>query len=139
MTFDYVTIPSNANFSDFAAESQFIDFGRRVDVSRLPEMDVGDIFDELVAEWMSGCMNVSSIDELIEHPAYQRIIELGVPVLPYLFADLRSAPKPWFYALRQITGASPIPSKDAGNFDAMVRAWSDWGTAHGFLSGDTAN
>jgi hypothetical protein len=38
----------------------------------------------------------------------------------------------WFYALRQITGANPIPDSAAGRIPEMVSAWLRWAKANGY-------
>jgi hypothetical protein len=42
------------------------------------------------------------------HPAYQRIIEMGQPVMPLIFRELEREPDHWFWALQSITGENPV-------------------------------
>jgi hypothetical protein len=98
----------------------------------LPET-VEDKFRRLKFEWEEKTINLSSLDEMIAHPAYASIIKMGRPIIPSLLSELKVAPNHWFYALRKITGENPIPKRAAGNLQMMTSAWLDWGRKNGFL------
>jgi len=38
----------------------------------------------------------------------------------------------WHRALRQITGADPVPPADRGNLDKAAEAWLRWGKKQGY-------
>src|SRR5258708_2495878 len=78
-------------------------------------------FNSLVKEWSEETSFLSSLHKKAMHPAYQRIIQMGKPVLPLIFADLSRRQVLWFWALNAITGEDPVPENAAGN-DA-VQAW----------------
>lgn len=84
-------------------------------------------FRDLAREWREDTRYLSSISQMIAHPAYRRIVELGPAVVPLLLEDLRREPDHWFAALREITGENPVPPDDRGNVAAMAEAWVRWG------------
>jgi hypothetical protein len=89
-------------------------------------------FRRLAAEWERATGHLSSMKAASEHPAYQEIIRLGPDVVAFLLRDLEASERHWFVALREITGANPIPSSVAGNVPKMVEAWLQWGRENGY-------
>jgi hypothetical protein len=76
-------------------------------------------------------MFVSAAQTIVLHPAYQRIIGLGYPVVPLILRELQERPSHWFAALSAITGEDPAdPNAD---FNGRVRAWLAWGRDRGYL------
>lgn len=69
----------------------------------------------------------------VQHPAYQKIIEMGPVVVPILLLDMERVPhSDWFYALGEITRESPVPEASRGDLQAAVTAWLDWGRERGY-------
>jgi hypothetical protein len=66
------------------------------------------------------------------HSAYRDIISLGPDVVPLLLRDMEENHTHWFCALREITGATPIPKSAAGNIPKMVDAWLCWAKDNGY-------
>ena len=89
-------------------------------------------FQRLAARWRAETAYLSSLTEMIAHPAYQEIIALGPEVVPSLLRDLEKEPDYWFAALRALTGANPVPPEDAGKLDNMAAAWLNWGRENGY-------
>ncbi len=89
-------------------------------------------FHRLAATWDEATAYLSSMEEASKHPAYQEIIGMGQAVVPLLLRDLQEQHRHWFIALRQITGAQPIPKEAAGNVPQMVEAWVRWGKDNGY-------
>jgi len=83
-------------------------------------------FRRLAAVWERAVGHLSSMTAASNHPAYQEIISLGQEVVPLLLRDLEENETHWFLALRQITGANPIPQSAAGDIPKMVQAWLRW-------------
>jgi hypothetical protein len=83
-------------------------------------------FRRLAATWQEAVAYQSSTTVRNNHPAYREIIALGPPVVPLLLRDLEENQTHWFCALREITGANPIPESAASNVSAMVAAWLRW-------------
>jgi hypothetical protein len=89
-------------------------------------------FRRLAATWDRATAHLSSMTEASNHPAYQEIIGLGTPVVPLLLRDMEENHTHWFRALREITGANPIPQSAAGHVPQMVDAWLAWARANGY-------
>jgi hypothetical protein len=90
------------------------------------------LFDDLVRRWKEERGPTSSTTELALCPSYQRIIGLGPAVLPLLLQALERAPDHWFWALKAITGADPVPPPQRGKMREMAQAWIAWGRAQGY-------
>jgi hypothetical protein len=89
-------------------------------------------FEALAEEWALATKTPSSfLRDKFMHPAYQQIIGLGPSVLPLLLSRMASAPDHWGWALQAITGEDPVPEEDAGDIEAIARAWLAWANRHG--------
>lgn len=89
-------------------------------------------FSELAAAWRCDKFSSSSTTQIVTHPAYQRIIGLGPAVVPLILRELGREPDHWFWALKAITGADPVPSEERGNVRAMAARWLTWGREQGY-------
>jgi len=87
---------------------------------------IGEEFKELKEVWIKETAHISSPIESATHPAYQDIIGLGLPVIPFMIKDMEKNNTHWFWALRAITGANPIKESHEGNIEAMVEDWKKW-------------
>jgi len=90
-------------------------------------------FRKLAAQWKADTALLSSTTAMIEHPAYQAIIALGQPVVPFLLQELTHEPVHWFEALQAITGADPVAPAERGKIPAMAAAWVAWGRSRGLV------
>src|SRR4051812_33339056 len=61
-------------------------------------------FQKRAIEWRSATKAISSVSDFVTHPAYQRIMAMGKPALPFILRDLRDESGHWFYALTLIAG-----------------------------------
>jgi hypothetical protein len=91
-------------------------------------------FASLASAWRADTEFLSSSAEMADHPAYREIIAMGEPAVPLILAELETRPDFWFEALRQITGADPVPPAARGDVRAMAEAWLEWGHSHGLRS-----
>jgi hypothetical protein len=89
-------------------------------------------FTQLAAQWRRETGMLSVMSKIIIHPAYQRIIGMGQPVIPLILKDLEQEPDHWFWALQSITGENPVPNDQSGNLAQMAQAWIEWGKARGY-------
>jgi hypothetical protein len=89
-------------------------------------------FLQLVAQWRHDTNFMSSPSAIVEHPAYQSVIGLGVPAISLILRELEREPDFWFEALRKITGENPVPQEDHGDMYRMTQAWLDWGAKNGY-------
>ena len=95
-------------------------------------------FNELVKVWHKETDFHSNDYFIVNHPAYQRIIEMGEAVLPLIFREMETNGGHWSWALRFITGANPEPAPkklSAGwvalDIKAIRKAWLQWGREQG--------
>ncbi|MDP6355175.1 MAG: hypothetical protein QF473_08750 [Planctomycetota bacterium] len=90
-------------------------------------------FASLCEDWKRETSLHSFSRQIAMHPAYQRIIGLGIDALPLILEDLAKQPHHWFWALRAITGIDPVPDDCQGNIGAMAESWIRWGRKEGLL------
>jgi len=90
-------------------------------------------FSALAEEWRRETAPLSSVTEIVLHPAYQRIIGMGQAALPLILGELARQPDHWFWALRAITADNPVAEEDAGNLGRMRDAWLRLGRERGWL------
>jgi hypothetical protein len=87
----------------------------------------------LLARWREETAYVSSSTQLTAHPAYQELIALGAPSLPFLFRDLEQTRDGHLAkALATITGAQPVPAEDRGRVRNVADAWLRWARDNGY-------
>ncbi|MCY3627044.1 MAG: hypothetical protein F4039_04590 [Gammaproteobacteria bacterium] len=82
-------------------------------------------FDSLVNQWREDTRVLSDAALIFEHPAYQSIISIGEPMLPFIHEDLLNGGGHWYYALRKITGYTPKNLKSRKSSE-LRRAWLQW-------------
>lgn len=87
-----------------------------------------------LADWWHEATDASSSpSQKVQHRAYQRIIGLEEPAVPFILEDLREHGGYWFYALEQITGTSPLPKDKPTSFASVREAWLKWGSDQGLI------
>ena len=91
-----------------------------------------ETFERLADEWERDRPRGVDIAQMTRHTAYQRIIAMGDPAVPWLLQRLATKPDHWFVALSAITGARPVPPEIRGRIKGMVQAWLDWGLQQGY-------
>jgi hypothetical protein len=102
----------------------------RYPVTRRPLSDA-EKFYSLAEAWRQDVRVTSSLTEMILHPAYQRIIGMGIAAVPFILHELERKPDHWFWALTAITGADPVQPEDRGKLRKMAEAWLRWGREQG--------
>jgi len=90
------------------------------------------LFRDLADQWRRDTRYLSSVTRMAMHPAYQRIIGMGRPALPFILKELQQRGDHWLWALFAITGEDPA-SPDA-TFHEAVQAWLEWGRQKGYLT-----
>lgn len=90
------------------------------------------LFLELAERWRRETGMLSIVSKMSFHPAYQRIIGMGQPVVPLILRDLEQEPDHWFWALQSITGENPVLPEQRGNLELMAAAWLAWGKDNGY-------
>ena len=94
--------------------------------------EIETTFLELAKQWRRETGMLSVISKISMHPAYQRIIGMGQPVVPLIMRQLEREPDHWFWALSAITGANPVKAEQRGRLQQMAQAWIEWGKANGY-------
>lgn len=89
---------------------------------------------ELAAEWTGATSHLSSLERKVTHPAYQAIIALGKPALPFVLEELRDRRGLWFWALHFMTGIDP--AKEGDDIEQTRSAWLTWGVRNGLIPTD---
>jgi hypothetical protein len=89
-------------------------------------------FIQLAEQWKQETGMLSIVSKMSLHPAYQRIIGMGQPVVPLILRELEREPDHWFWALRSITGEDPVRPEQRGNLGQMAADWLEWGRANGY-------
>lgn len=96
------------------------------------EAELAATFAALAAQWQDETGMLSFMHKKALHPAYQRIIGLGLPVVPLLLHALVQQPAHWFWALEAITGENPVAP---GTPPSEARAaWLVWGREWGYVA-----
>jgi hypothetical protein len=91
-------------------------------------------FRRLAAEWKEQTRYLSNAARMAMLPPYQRIIGMGMPVVPLILEELRREPHHWFWALEAITEQNPVPPESLGKIQEMADAWIEWGKRNGMLA-----
>jgi hypothetical protein len=90
-------------------------------------------FQEFARKWRNETAAMSSITMKSMHPAYQRIIGMGLQVVPLILKEMERTRGHWFWALHAITGENPVAPEDAGDIEQMTMAWLEYGRRRGYL------
>ncbi len=96
-----------------------------------PPSAAAERFRSLAKVWRNDTAHLSSIHDMVLHPAYQQIVGMGPQAVPLIIAELEREPGHWFWALRAITQEDPVPPEHRGNVAEMVRAWLRWAERRG--------
>lgn len=86
---------------------------------------------DLANAWRKECAHLSSVREMVLHPAYQQIVGMGPSALPFILRELQDRPDHWFWALRAISGEDPVQPEHQGNIAQMARDWLEWAQRRG--------
>ena len=88
-------------------------------------------FEQLAKTWREECAHLSSVREMVLHPAYQQIVGMGKDALVFLLRELERQPDHWFWALWAITQENPVPVEHRGRVRDMARDWLEWARRRG--------
>jgi hypothetical protein len=90
-------------------------------------------FRRLATEWKEQSRYLSNVAQMAMLKPYQRIIGLGLPVVPLILEELNREPNQWFWALEAITEQNPVPPEAKGQVRLMAQAWIEWGKQQGYV------
>jgi len=90
------------------------------------------LFKSLSAIWFADTGIMSSIAMIEKHPCYSDLVDLGEPILPFIFEALKQEGSPhYFLLLRKITNENPIQEQNRGYIALMTSDWLIWGNSKG--------
>lgn len=98
-----------------------------------PDAGIVQRFRNLVRQWKEATTFTSSSTEIALDPAYQQIIGMGKEAVPLILEEMQREEDYWFWALKSITGADPVPPDDRGNLPKMTADWVNWAQTNGYL------
>ena len=104
---------------------------RSVRFVSVPVTGIAREFQTLASQWKKETIAASSLSDIFTHPAYQRIMAMGKPALPFILRDLQQNSGYWFHALRFIVGKDIAAGTETIS-DARS-AWLEWGYQNGYL------
>ncbi len=96
------------------------------------DKELREKFNNLAETWEKETVNLSSAQEIILHPAYQRIIGMGPIIIPVILERLKKTHNFWFWALWALTDVNPVQESERGFLSAMTEAWLRWGEENGY-------
>jgi len=97
----------------------------------MPKEELEQEFNELAEQWYRETKMLSSVHQMVLHPAYQKIIGMGKEALPFIFRELKRTRGHWLWALAMITREDR--AKPGENFRNAVDSWLAWGQKMGYL------
>jgi hypothetical protein len=90
-------------------------------------------FDKELEQLIEDTKYVSSISEMTKHPSYVKLVNMGEPILKYIFARMENGEGRivYFPILRDITHVNPVPDEHRGMIGQMTKDWLQWGIRNG--------
>lgn len=90
-------------------------------------------FQRLLETWNRETRFHSSTTRIIEHSAYQEIISLSPPAIPFLLRAMEGTGNGHLApALAAITGVSPVLPEHRGKIRDIAEDWVRWGKENGY-------
>jgi len=90
-------------------------------------------FHRLKDKWEVETAFLSSVSDIVMHPAYQQIIGMGPAAIPLILREMSIKKGQWFWALKSITNEDPVKPEHRGHVAEMSRLWLQWGKARGYI------
>ena len=110
------------------------EWAKGVSIAMLPtEAEIRDKFSRLVSWWRRETFDLSSLTDIITHPAYLRVIGMGESALPLILIELRDRGGWWYAALAAIADDDPVTATETGNTSLMTARWIEWGSKRGLI------
>lgn len=111
-----------------SSEITLSNYEEKISLSRIDENEV--LFSSLADDWHKESELLSSTQDIINCPSYQKIIEMGSVAVPFIIRELRKGNGyglgHWSHALEALTGENPAQSAQKGNIQAIADAWLVW-------------
>lgn len=90
-------------------------------------------FHRLKEKWEAETAFLSSVSDIVMHPAYQQIIGMGPVAIPLILREMSIKQGQWFWALKSITNEDPVKPGHRGIVAEMSKAWLKWGKERGYI------
>ena len=84
-------------------------------------------FLELAERWREETQFYSMSRQLVEHPAYREILQMGEVAVPWILRDMAMTGARWTILLGEITGEDPAAHAALGRVRDVQAAWIEWG------------
>ena len=110
----------------------FIPWKLQDTVADTKDKELRERFNHLAETWERETEFVSSINDIILHPAHMQIIGMGPIAVPLILERMQQTSGLWFWALKYITDEDPVTEDIRGNLQKMRQAWLDWGQENEF-------
>ena len=82
---------------------------------------------ELAERWREETQFYSMSRQLMEHPAYREILQMGEIAVPWILRDMAMTGARWTLLLSEITGEDPAVHAAPGRVREVQAAWIEWG------------
>ena len=103
-------------------------------------MNINIRLKKLATEWKRNRKPTSFVEQMIQCPHYQEIIEISKisyankeQVILFILMELQTDLDHWFFALTELTGENPIDEQSRGKLPAMANCWLKWGEEKGYI------
>ena len=90
-------------------------------------------FHRLKEKWEAETAFLSSVSDIVMHPAYQQIIGMGPVSIPLILREMSIKQGQWFWALKSIANEDPVKPEHRGIVAEMSRVWLQWGKERGYI------
>lgn len=97
--------------------------------------DISIQFELYYTNWYRETASSSFVFDKLEHPDFQKIVDLGEEVIPFILLQLKKQPSFIYFALHFITGEDPILQKSSGNINLIIQDWMNWGIHKRYING----
>jgi hypothetical protein len=87
---------------------------------------IKSVFYNLYEKWEEEIKYQSSTDAIANNPFFNKIVNLGKDVIPYIIEVLRDTPGFLIIALHKITGVNPVKPENRGYIKKMSDDWIAW-------------
>ncbi len=103
-------------------------YEEQISLSQTDQNEV--LFNALADNWRNESELLSSTQNIINCPSYQKIIEMGSVAVPFIIRELQKGKGfglgHWSHALEVLTGENPVRPEKKGNIQAIADAWLEW-------------
>lgn len=134
---DYVQLPAGWHHNDFMGiEAHLVNVPRLDSVESVtPRAEaLAKEFHKLVTQWRDETFFMSSLGKQFTHPAYVRIMAMGIEGIPLVLSEMQKSQDNWFYALKFMAGdEGKDVAAEIEDFESAKAAWLEWGYSKNYI------